>query len=224
MGERLLQTKGHQGFWPHQVLREAGYQFSQSCQKVTTADILISESGVYSCDLPRWPSDQESACSAGDARDAGSIPGSGRPPGEENGNPLQYSCLESAMDRGAWQAILHGVTKSWIRWSYRATQLWEYKFQFFSATSLQQFVMAALRKPPSTSRFLLGALIFFKAVTVLSASLKEVIKNFWWLTSQLTTTGGQKLGEHLKRNVKDTWMSGYRKMTLPFKMWLTGWI
>ena len=40
----------------------------------------------------------------GDIRDAGSIPGSGRSPGEGNGNPLQYSCLENPMDRGAWQA------------------------------------------------------------------------------------------------------------------------
>ena len=38
-------------------------------------------------------------------------------PGEENGNPLQYSCLENSMDRGAWQATVHGVTKSWTRLS-----------------------------------------------------------------------------------------------------------
>ena len=48
---------------------------------------------------------------AGDARDMGSIPGSGRSPGERNGNPLQYSCLANPMDRGAWQAIVHGVTE-----------------------------------------------------------------------------------------------------------------
>ena len=49
---------------------------------------------------------------AGDARDAGSISELGRSPGGGNGNPLQYSCLENAMDRGAWQATVHGVTKS----------------------------------------------------------------------------------------------------------------
>ena len=43
--------------------------------------------------------------------DPGSIPGSGRSPGEGNGNPLQYSCLENPMDRGAWRAAVHGVTK-----------------------------------------------------------------------------------------------------------------
>ena len=45
------------------------------------------------------------------ARDEALIPGSGRSPGEGNGNPLQYSCLESPMDRGAWQAAVHGVTQ-----------------------------------------------------------------------------------------------------------------
>ena len=49
---------------------------------------------------------------AGNIRDAGWIPGSGRSPGGGNGNPLQYSCLENPMDRGAWQTTVHGVTKS----------------------------------------------------------------------------------------------------------------
>ena len=50
--------------------------------------------------------------SARDVRDVGSSPGSGRFPGGGHGNPLQYSCLENPMDRGAWQAIVHRVTKS----------------------------------------------------------------------------------------------------------------
>ena len=45
--------------------------------------------------------------------DTGLIPGSGRSPGEENGNPLQCSCLENFMDRGVWQSTVYGVTKSW---------------------------------------------------------------------------------------------------------------
>ena len=48
---------------------------------------------------------------AGDTRDVGSIPGSVRSPEEENGNPLQYSCLRNSMGRGAWQATFCGVTK-----------------------------------------------------------------------------------------------------------------
>ena len=51
------------------------------------------------------------------AGDVGLIPGSGRSPGEGNGNPLQYSFLENYMDRGAWQATVHGVTKSQTRLS-----------------------------------------------------------------------------------------------------------
>ena len=49
---------------------------------------------------------------AGDTRDTGSIPGSGRSLGEGNGHPLQYSCLENSMDRGAWWAIVHGIAES----------------------------------------------------------------------------------------------------------------
>ena len=50
---------------------------------------------------------------AEDVRDAGSIPGSGRFPGEGNDYPLQYSCLENSMDREAWQATVPGITKNW---------------------------------------------------------------------------------------------------------------
>ena len=49
---------------------------------------------------------------AGNVRDAGSIPGLGRFPGRGNGNRLQYSCLENSIDKGAWRATVHGVTKS----------------------------------------------------------------------------------------------------------------
>ena len=59
--------------------------------------------------FPGGSDGKESACNAGDP---GSIPGSGRSLGEGNGNPLQYSCLENPMDRGAWWATVHGVAKS----------------------------------------------------------------------------------------------------------------
>ena len=49
------------------------------------------------------------------AGDTGSFHASGRSPGVRNGNPLQYSCLENSMDRGAWWATVHGVTKSWTQ-------------------------------------------------------------------------------------------------------------
>ena len=85
---------------------------------------------------PSFPSDsdgKESACNAGGP---GVIPGSGRSPREGNRYPLQYSCLENSMDRGAWQVTVHGVVKSqaWLS-NYTFTALswgfavWEYIFQ-----------------------------------------------------------------------------------------------
>ena len=59
--------------------------------------------------VPGGSDGKESACNAGDL---GSIPGLGRSPEEGNGNPLQYSCLENSMDRGAWRATVHGVAMS----------------------------------------------------------------------------------------------------------------
>ena len=70
----------------------------------------------YSCyvGFPSGSGGKESAYSVGDL---GSIPGSGRSPGEANGNPLHYSCLENSMDRGTWGDKVHGVAKSQTRLS-----------------------------------------------------------------------------------------------------------
>ena len=62
----------------------------------------------------------ESTCTAGDTGDIGSIPESERSSGEGNGSPLQYSCLENPMDRGAWRATVHRVTKSQTQLSTQA--------------------------------------------------------------------------------------------------------
>ena len=67
----------------------------------------------------------------GNARDTSLIPGLERSPGEGNGNPLQYSCLENPMDRGAWRAIVHGVAKSRTRLSEFA-----FTFHFFFILSM----------------------------------------------------------------------------------------
>ena len=64
--------------------------------------------------LPLQLSSEESICSAGTTGDVSSIPGSGRSPGGGHGNPLQYSCLENPMDRGAWRATVHRVAHRWI--------------------------------------------------------------------------------------------------------------
>ena len=63
--------------------------------------------------LPQVLNSKDPACSSQATGDTGSNPGSGRSPGEGNGYPLQYSCLENPMDRVAWRATAHGFTKSW---------------------------------------------------------------------------------------------------------------
>ena len=68
---------------------------------------VLRESGKEN-QLPRWHSGKDSSCSAGDVS---SIPGLGRSPGEGNGNTLQYSCLENPVDKEAWWATVHEVTK-----------------------------------------------------------------------------------------------------------------
>ena len=93
----------------------------QKRQSSVTTDSGKETSGVdlqavgWGQGFPGGTSGKESACSAGDVRDVASIPGSGRSPGGGHGNPLQYSCLENPTDRGAWRAIVHGVTKSRTR-------------------------------------------------------------------------------------------------------------
>ena len=64
--------------------------------------------------FPDGSDSKESACNAGNP---GLIPGSASSPRGGNGNPLQYSCLENSMDRGAWWVTVHGVAKSWTRLS-----------------------------------------------------------------------------------------------------------
>ena len=75
--------------------------------------------------FPGGSEGKESACNVGDP---GSIPGSGRSPGEGSGNPLQYSCLENPMHRGAWWAAVHGVAKSQAQlgdYTHRLAGSWE---------------------------------------------------------------------------------------------------
>ena len=79
-------------------LRCSEWAFSTCCMMAS----LVAELG-----FPGGSDSKESACNAGDL---GSIPGTGRSPGEGNGNPLQY-CLENPMDRGAWRATVHGIVE-----------------------------------------------------------------------------------------------------------------
>ena len=91
-------------------------------ESVTQSEVSQKEKNKY-CILIRiyriqdFPGSSDGKASVYNAGDPGSIPGLGRSAGEGNGNPLQYYCLENPMDRGAWQATVHGVAKSWTRLS-----------------------------------------------------------------------------------------------------------
>ena len=71
-------------------------------------NIFIGGNPIHCAGLPWWLGGKECACNAGDM---GSIPELGRSPGEGNGNPLRFSCLENPMDRGAWWATVDKVAK-----------------------------------------------------------------------------------------------------------------
>ena len=94
---------------------ERGSSADTESASASILDILLSR--VVVCKSLSFPGGSEVKASATNIGDLGSIPGSGRSPGERNGNPLQYSCLENPMDWGAWLAAVHGVTKSRTRLS-----------------------------------------------------------------------------------------------------------
>ena len=98
--------------------REGGLSFSPLPWALSVSFCWISSMGFSH--LSSLPSQvvlvvKNLPANAGDTRDVSLIPGSGRSPGEVNGSPRQYSCLKNPMNRGAWQATLHGVAKSQTR-------------------------------------------------------------------------------------------------------------
>ena len=95
--------------------------------------------------FPGGSVDKESASNAGDAGDTGLIPGSGRSSGGGHGNPLQYSCLENPMDRGAWWVRVHRVTKNQTRLKQLSTHahyLTNVNCFYFSPNSLFFFFLS----------------------------------------------------------------------------------
>ena len=104
---KMEESWGSDSEWQHPstyVLSSLQLHVSSTNKSARICEIVRASSG-----LPQWLSDRESTCNAGDL---GTIPGLGRYPGGGHGNPLQYPCLGNPTDRGAWQATVHGVTKS----------------------------------------------------------------------------------------------------------------
>ena len=92
-----------------------GLQFMVS--QIVGHDLVTQPPPICSKGFPGGSVVKNPPANPGDARNEVSIPGLGRSPGVGNGNPPQYSCLENSMDRAAWQATVHGVTKNWTQLS-----------------------------------------------------------------------------------------------------------
>ena len=101
----LAQGMGHgvDSLQSQRSLCHSMYHVTQLCPRGLTKRTAVSQVGLVVKNPP---------ANAGDLWDEASIPGLGRSPGEGNGNPLQYSCLEKPMDRAAWRATVHGVSQS----------------------------------------------------------------------------------------------------------------
>ena len=78
---------------------------------------MLTGHQLYIMGFPGGTGVKNLSANAGDSRNLGLIPGLGISPGEGNGNPLQYTCLKNPMDRGAWWAAVHDLTKTWTRLS-----------------------------------------------------------------------------------------------------------
>ena len=112
--------------WIHRIFKYQEILFFDSFQQfknvkaILGSGLLQKQVAGHICRL-WWLIGKESTCNA---EAVGSIPGLGWSPGKGNGNPRWSSCLQNPMDRGAWWAIVHGVTKSWTWLSTHSVKLW----------------------------------------------------------------------------------------------------
>ena len=118
-----------------------GIIFNPSTGTHYSAKALFS---VFPFWFPGGSDGKASACNVGDP---GSIPESGRSPGEGNGNPLQYPCLENSMDGGAWRATVHGVAKS-------QTRLSNFTFTFSNLSQIYHLILTGCTPILDYSQFL----------------------------------------------------------------------
>ena len=118
---------------------------------VATNGIISSFFSVIYLFLISFPGGSDSEESAFNTVEPGLISGSGRSPGEGNGNPLQYSCLENSIGRGIWWATVHGVAKSWTRLSNQTFTFREllYNIVLISAVQQHESAVSIHTSPPS---------------------------------------------------------------------------
>ena len=103
--------------YPGEKSSRFGEQLVKTNAKLLCKVTILIYTSISLQTLQGFPSSSVGKESACNAEDWGLIPGSGRSPGERNGNPLQYSCLENPMDGEAWWATVHGIAKCWTRLS-----------------------------------------------------------------------------------------------------------
>ena len=162
-----------------------------------------------------FPGGSEGKASACSARDLGSIPESGRSPGEGNGNPLQYSCLENPMDRGAWQATVHRVANSQTRLSnftflFLSCSLFLFSDQVVSHSLwLHGLQHTRLLCPPLSPGVCPSSCplnqwchpTISSSVTLLSFCLQSFPASGCFSMSQLFASGGQSIGASASASV-----------------------
>ena len=137
-----------------------GFFTTESSQKPILCIVMCI---CQSLGFPGGSDGKESACNTGDL---GSAPGLGRSPGKGDNSPLQYSCLENSMDRGAWQPIAHGVAKSW-------TQLNDSHFHM--SNPISQFIRPPFSPPVTITLFSTSVTVFlfYKQVQSNKGSWKQ---------------------------------------------------
>ena len=125
--------------------------------------------------FPGGSDGKESACNAGDL---GLIPGSGRSPEERNGNPLQYSCLENPMDRGAWRFTVHGVAKSWHDWATNTFSFFSVSWRWCCSLQLSQLKGRLPCNAPCPCKKH-AICLFFSCISPAKSSLLKIPAGNW---------------------------------------------
>ena len=160
-----------------------------------------------------FPGGSDSKESASNVGDLDSIPGLGRSPGEGNGYPLQYSCLENSMDRGAWRATVPGIAKGWTRvvWyacKWTTNSIWRLSTTFDAQGRgiKQENINTLVAKDTEFFADVKNSFIFIyvgmlMSLTTLIESINHIYMNLHWLFPQFVFI----FSNFLKKNFANQW-------------------